>query len=234
MHDIRPLLHSGRRYYEAWSEKTQYRKIHSRFRDYTMVPTVNYVNTLRLAKRAIDIDGCIVQCGVWRGGLAAGLASVLGPQREYLLYDSFAGLPEAKEIDGPAAAAWQSNKDADEYYDNCAASPDFAASAMKLAGAEKFQLIEGWFDQTLPHNKPKNPIAFLHLDADWYDSIMVCLEQLYDQVAVGGYVVFDDYYVWDGCSRAVHDFLSRRSALERVRNLGEICYLEKGPSSASL
>jgi len=233
MRDFPPLLRSGQRHYEAWTEKTEYKRIHNRFRDYTMVPTPDYVNTLRLAKRARTVEGCIVQCGVWKGGLAAGLVSVLGTHREYFLYDSFAGLPKAKDIDGAAALKWQSDTEALGYFDNCTASPDYANSAMKMAGAQNYHLVEGWFEDTLVENAPKDPIAFLHLDADWYDSMMMCLEQLFDRVAVGGYIVFDDYYVWDGCSRALHDFLSRRSALERVRNLGEICYLEKKSSSES-
>jgi O-methyltransferase len=173
-----------------------------------------------------------VQCGVWRGGMAAGLVSVLGTKREYLLYDSFEGLPKAKEIDGRAALEWQSNTQSPDFHDNCSALPEFADRAMTLAGAGNYHLIKGWFDQTLVQNRPRNPIAFLHLDADWYDSITVCLEQLFDRVAAGGLIVLDDYYTWDGCSRALHDFLSRRSALERVRNHGDICFLQKLSSSS--
>jgi hypothetical protein len=42
-----------------------------------------------------------------------------------------------------------------------------------------------------------------------------------------GIIVLDDYYTWDGCSRALHDFLSRRSSTERIRNLGDVCFLRK-------
>jgi O-methyltransferase len=98
---------------------------------------------------------------------------------------------------------------------------------MTISGAEKFHLIKGWFDETLVRNKPRGPIAFLHLDADWYESTTICLEQLFNIVAVGGIIALDDYFMWDGCSRALHDFLSRRSAVERIRNLGNVCYLQK-------
>ena len=117
------------------------------------------------------------------------------------------------------------------YFDNCAASEHFAERAMKLAGSEKLHLIKGWFAETLVRSTPGQPIAFLHLDADWYDSTMTCLQQLFDHVTVGGLVVLDDYHVWDGCSRAVHDFLSRRSARERIRSLGNLCFLRKLASS---
>jgi O-methyltransferase len=56
---------------------------------------------------------------------------------------------------------------------------------------------------------------------------MICLERLFDYVAVGGLVVLDDYHTWDGCSRAVHDFLSKRKAAERLRHINNVAYIEK-------
>jgi hypothetical protein len=42
-------------------------------------------------------------------------------------------------------------------------------------------------------------------------------------------VIVDDYLVWDGCARAVHDFLSRRRARERIRQFrsGRVPYILK-------
>ena len=48
----------------------------------------------------------------------------------------------------------------------------------------------------------------LRLDGDWYESTRVCLENLYPHVAPGGIVIVDDYYNWDGCARAVNEFVS--------------------------
>jgi hypothetical protein len=212
-----------------WSEERQLYRVLRRFRDLTMIPPDAYVDNLRLAKRIRDIDGCVIECGVWRGGMSAGLAMVLGQHREYFLFDSFEGLPPAQEIDGPAAFEWQRNMSAPDYYDNCSAPVEFATNAMRRAGATSFHLVKGWFRETLPRFQPPSPIALLHLDADWYESTIVCLDHLFDRVAPGGLIVVDDYYTWDGCSRAVHDFLSRRSAIERIRNFRSICYLEKTP-----
>lgn len=198
-----------------------------RFREFTMVPREIYIQNLFLAERVRELPGCIVECGVWRGGMIAGLGKVLGLEREYFLFDSFEGLPPAKEIDGKAAQDWQQDIDSPIYYDNCSASPDFARRAMALAGINRFHLVKGWFNETLPKFAPPEPIALLRLDADWYDSTMVCLELLFDHVAPGGLILLDDYYTWDGCSRALHDFLSHRSAVERIRSIGQICYLVK-------
>jgi len=212
----------------------QFGRIYSRFRDFTMIPREMYVNNLLLAERVKRVPGCVVECGVWRGGMSAGIASMLGPARRYFLYDSFDGLPPAKAIDGQKALEWQKNTQSPNYHDNCSAPPEFARRAMTLAGATSFELVQGWFHETLPGKQIDGPIALLRLDGDWYESTMICLEHLFDQVTPGGLVILDDYYAWDGCSRALHDFLSRRSAVERVRNLGNFCYLEKRPQEKEL
>jgi hypothetical protein len=37
----------------------------------------------------------------------------------------------------------------------------------------------------------------------------------------------DDYFRWDGCARAVHDYLSRTRAVERIEGRGTLCFMIK-------
>lgn len=67
----------------------------------------------------------------------------------------------------------------------------------------------------------------LRMDADWYASSMDILNNLFVVVNPGGLVVIDDYYAWDGCSRAVHDFLSRGQYAERINQHKGVCFIEK-------
>lgn len=193
-----------------------------------MVPSRTYCDNLALAQSVRHVDGCVVECGVWRGGMSAGLASVLGRHRQYFLLDSFQGLPPAGDIDGDAARQWQRDVTSPFYFDNCSAPEEFAREAMTLADAPHTLLVAGWFADTLPSFDP-GPIVLLRLDGDWYESTTLCLERLFDRVVPGGLVILDDYFAWDGCSRAVHDFLSRRSAVERLRSFGTVCYFSKAP-----
>ncbi len=220
---ISPLRHK--------SAHAVYRQTYERFRQYTMIPPGTFAANLELAERAMNLDGCVVECGVWRGGMSAAIASVLGGEREYFLFDSFKGLPKAKEIDGIAALKWQQNTDDPNYYDNCTAEPEYAEQAMHLAGVRHFRLVQGWFENTIPGYTFPSPIALLRLDADWYDSTMICLDHLFPQVAPSGIIILDDYYTWDGCSRALHDYLSRHSASERIRSHKNVCYLQKASGS---
>jgi len=192
-----------------------------------MIPAQTYINNLMLSESAVDVSGVVVECGVWRGGMSAGLVSVFGKSRKYYLFDSFEGLPAAKDIDGAAALIWQQDKASSNYYNNCSADEIHATTVMTQAGAESFTLIKGWFSETLPSFELDEPIALLRLDGDWYESTIVCLENLFCRVSPGGIIIFDDYYAWDGCSRAVHDFLSKESAVERIQEYKGICYIKK-------
>jgi O-methyltransferase len=183
--------------------------IYRNYRRYTMIPRRIYITNLVLAHQLRNVNGCVVECGVWRGGMIAGIAQVLGPHRAYFLFDSFQGLPPAKEIDGQAAIAWQTKVDSPTYYNNCTASEMEARTAMRMSKAVQYSIVRGWFEETLPHFKPPCPIALLRLDGDWYDSTRLCLEHLSPFLARNGIIIVDDYYTWDGCAKAVHEFLAK-------------------------
>ncbi|MFK7923124.1 MAG: TylF/MycF/NovP-related O-methyltransferase [Bacteroidia bacterium] len=189
--------------------------LHQKYREYTMISQHRYIYNLQLAQSYEKIEGAIVECGTWRGGMIAGIAERLGPKRGYYLYDSFEGLPPATEIDGKDAIAWQSDTEANNYYDNCKAEESFAHEAMKLSGATNVKITKGWFSDTLPHYDGPE-IAILRLDGDWYESTMQCLENLYPAVKEGGIVILDDYHYWDGFSKAVHEYLTRIESSSRV------------------
>ena len=202
------------------------KQIYSSYSRYTMIPEEVFIDNLKLVWEFRGVQGVVVECGVWRGGMSAGIASIF-PEREFFLFDSFEGLPEAREIDGESALAWQRQKDNPGYFDNCRAEVTIAERAMLSTGV-KFHLIKGWFNETLPVTQFNNSIAILRLDADWYESTLDCLTNLYPFVRKGGVVIFDDYYTWDGCSRAVHDYLSRHSLTARLhKTSGGIPYLIK-------
>jgi len=201
--------------------------IYQRYSDLTMIRRPTYIDNLELVRKAVSSSGWVVECGVWRGGMSAGMAEILGTNRNYFLVDSFEGLPAPKELDGQAAVDWQKDVTSPGYHNNCSAEEAFAKEAMARASCTSYHLIRGWFENTVPTLTFDEPIALLRLDGDWYESTMTCLTHLYDKVAKGGVIIIDDYFAWDGCSRAVHDFLSQRSALERLRTHGNVCYMIK-------
>jgi len=209
-------LNYTKNYIKKIRDILKYSSVSKKYKEFTMLSQKEYVECLSLIDQYKQIEGCVIECGVWRGGMIAGIADVLGKDRNYYLFDSFEGLPPAKEIDGQSAIEWQKDVNSPGYHDNCKAEMDWAERAMKKSGATKYNLVKGWFDETIPTYQLKEPIAILRLDGDWYDSTMTCLEGLFDKVAKGGLIILDDYYVWDGCSKALHEFLSKHKKSERI------------------
>lgn len=213
----------------VFKKEDSYSKIFNRFKNFTMIPRDIYIGNLKLCSK-IPPKGDIVECGVWKGGMSAGIASILGNSRRYFLFDSFEGLPTAnKDIDGEDAVKWQEDKESPYYFDNCRAEMGEAIEAMSRAGIQSPNIVKGWFSETLPDYSDNLSIAILRLDADWYDSTMDILKNMYHQVVPNGIIIIDDYYFWDGCSRAIHDFLSKENIPDRIRQTPEgVAYIIKG------
>jgi O-methyltransferase len=215
--------------YKLYRKNKLYNDLYLKFKDYTMIPAESFIDNLNLCEKIISVEGNIVECGVWKGGMIAALSILLGENREYYLFDSFEGLPEAQDIDGEMANNWQKNTIGKYYFNNCQADEEFANKAMKIAHASNFKIIKGWFQNTLNSYNSNNGIALLRLDADWYASTLLCLQFFFPNVKENGLIIIDDYYTWDGCSKAVHDYFSSEKLHYKIRstNKGTAYILKK-------
>lgn len=70
-------------------------------------------------------------------------------------------------------------------------------------------LHKGLFEDTWP-KADIGPIAFAHIDCDWYDPVKFCLEAIADRISPGGIVLLDDYNYYAGARRATNEFLAAR------------------------
>jgi len=174
---------------------------------FTLVSQARIQNLYRLARRieAEAIPGDVIECGVCNGGTAAILAhfATRSPQARLVwLFDSFAGMPETTALDGPAAPAHIGQE---------VGTIENVERALALVGAdqERVRIMPGWFQDTFPRVSIQK-IALLNIDADWYESVKLCLETFYERVVPGGFVSIDDYGYWPGCKVAVDEFLAAR------------------------
>ena len=88
--------------------------------------------------------------------------------------------------------------------------------------SSRLHFHEGWFQDTFPVASIDR-IALLHVDADFYESVRLSLETWFPKISAGGYVQFDDYGAFVGCTRAVDEFLSVHPDL-KLRNEAGLCY----------
>lgn len=173
-------------------------------------------NLYKLAADVVErgVTGDFVECGVYNGGSAAAVACALRDTgRDILLYDSFAGLPETRDIDGPDAKA---------FVGQCVGDEANVHSAMRLARfpTGRYAIRKGWFEDTFADEPLPAAVAMLHIDADWYDSVLLTLETFYDRVPDDGVVVLDDFGHWEGCREAFYDFAAERGIKPLLERIG--------------
>jgi hypothetical protein len=201
-------------------------------RKHTMLP---YLRLVTLYQQAVfceekSIPGSLVECGVWKGGAMAimALANLRHgrKKRDLHLFDVFDDIGEPDEaIDGERAlqdirdlagkAAGTSGRlqpirGAYDPMGGHGTIDDSRHVLEQVAGYDPTFLHyhKGWFQETVPPASASvGPVAILRLDGDWYASTKVCLESLYGNVVSGGFVVVDDYGVYEGCTKAVDEFL---------------------------
>lgn len=159
------------------------------------------------------IPGDFVECGVCNGGSAAAIASALGnTERKVWLYDSFRGMPATREIDGSEAA---------KYVGRCVGAEEKVREAMRIVHFPEESCIirKGWFENTFNEPLPQ-AVSILHIDADWYDSVMLSLKTFYERVADGGVIIIDDFGHWEGCREAFYDFIAQRGLKPLLERFG--------------
>ena len=166
-----------------------------------------------------EVDGDIVECGIGRGRsliIISSLNSLLKSNRTIYAYDSFEGFPEPTEEDNsfrnPKKGEWSKSPSGKYEY-----SKEFMESVLTEAGVKPdenlINLKKGFFSDSLKEH-PEKPIALLHVDGDLYQSYMDVLTNLYNRVAKGGIIVFDDFLFekngedkFPGARLAVEEFL---------------------------
>jgi hypothetical protein len=186
--------------------------------EFSLVGSQGMEATYDCTKRVLTerVPGDLVECGVAQGGSAL-LIGILNerfgnPPRRLWLFDSYEGLPE------PTLEDYRGGKTGTHVRPlpkgSCLGTiEDVRRLLFQQHGlSDRYvQLVKGWFQDTLPvtHDRIES-IALLRLDGDWYESTKVCLENLYDKVSAGGFVILDDYFSCYGCKRATDEFLASR------------------------
>lgn len=183
--------------------------------EYTMV-SPSRLAALERGVRAVvreGVPGDVVECGTARGGSAALMAlwlKRLDSPKKVFVFDTFEGLP-------PPTAEDPDFERAVQFTGLCRGELDEVKDLFRRLGVlDRAVFVKGKFQDTLPTFEAP-PVALLHLDADWYESTMVCLNHLWDRVSPGGIVQLDDYGSWEGCKKAADEFLAARGVTEAPR-----------------
>lgn len=203
---LQPLLRGIRK---RWNRPKGLQSPYREVFPFTQVSQSRQTNLVRLATQIGEqsIPGAIVECGVLDGGTAALMAYAL-PGRPVHMFDSWEGLPAVTEEDG-AASHWVGQ---------VVGSPRRVVHVMRdlRIQPDRLHFHRGWFHETFPKAEI-DEIALLHIDADFYESVKICLDFWFERVSPGGFIQFDDYGDFLGCNKAVDDFLRQHPVLSMQR-----------------
>ncbi len=144
-----------------------------------------------------EIKGDLAEVGVFKGETAR-VIHYLMPMRKLYLFDSFSGFPKQiirEDCDGtvrPQTVNFGTSSKAEvENY---------------IKGNEKVVIREGVFPQTAS-DLTTEIFAFVHLDADLYQSTLDGLQFFYPRLSAGGSIIVHDYnHNWAGVKKAVDEF----------------------------
>jgi len=180
---------------------------------------------LRSAVAYVDraaLPGAIVECGVWRGGAMLLAKSVSATQRQFWLYDTFAGMSGGGEKD----ISFDGRR-----HDETAVQTDdpliSAKAVRKLFEGhglddDSLVIVEGPVEKTLSQQVP-DQIAILRLDTDFYASTKLELETLYPRLVSGGILIIDDYGSWQGSRAATDEYFGNAMPLLTPVRSSRIC-----------
>ena len=178
---------------------------------HTLVGLTGLDNIERCATKvfADGVPGDFLEAGVCHGGASIFLRAVQvaygEAQRSTWLADTFAGVP---------APSHELDRDLDLTEERL---PWMAADLESVRAnvatydllSERVRFLPGLFAETLP-SAPVEQLAILRIDADLYSSTRTVLDELYDRVAPGGFVIVDDYGCLEPCREAVDRFVEER------------------------
>lgn len=164
--------------------------------------------------RQTNLDGDIVECGVWKGGNILGCVEYCkfhNIEKTFWLYDTFTGMSKATEHDidlnGYKGEVWEGKCDAmlDEVM-NLIHNTNYPINKVKFIVGDICQTLN--FEDNVPQK-----ISLLRLDTDWYESTKKELEILYPKLSNNGVLIIDDYGHWKGCKKAVDEYFKNTSTI---------------------
>lgn len=172
---------------------------------------------LALAAEARRDPGIFVEAGCALGGSSILLCAAKADSRPLEVYDVFGQIPPPSAKDGAdvheryqvIASGRSKGIGGDQYYGYRGDLVDTVRLNFAELGypveANSVSLVQGLLQDTLQGDAP---VALAHVDVDWYEPVMACLERIIPRLTPGGALVLDDYGDWSGCRRAVDEYFA--------------------------
>ncbi len=195
--------------FSPWLTDEEFLAAYRLVKDHTLVDIYRCHELWSLARQVRDVEGAVVEVGVWRGGTGAILArAVAGFGKRVFLADTFQGVVKAGSND--------TNYKGGEHADT---TIDAVKALLVAAQVRDVVLLQGVFPEETARHVP-GKVCFLHVDVDVYQSARDAVEWALPRMAAGACIVFDDYG-FSGCEGVTSycEELRARTDFRFVHNL---------------
>jgi hypothetical protein len=175
----------------------------------TMIWKEIFEMPLRHADAISNVDGDIVECGVWRGGYSIFLGHLFSDKNIWVC-DSFEGFQPLDNAKYDFKGERHTPKFTHGGCGPLGISLEEVKTNFKVYGLgddPRIKYLKGFVKDTLPTSGIEK-IALLRVDVDAYSATLEVLDELYDKVQPGGYIVFDDANLQESFE-AIKFFLNR-------------------------
>lgn len=176
-----------------------------------------------LYQKICSLPGALLELGVYKGASLVRFATFREMlenafSRRIIGFDAFGSFPRA-EVQGQADKAFIEKFEGNG---GPGISKEDLERVLSAKGLRNVDLIRGNIFDTLPEFLTQNPaekIALLHLDMDVYEPTAFALDQLLPRMVRGGIVLFDDYTMVEGATRAADEICQRHGLkMEKLSN----------------
>lgn len=165
-----------------------------------------------LYKMSCDIPGDIVECGVFKGISLIRFAmfrELLSTSSKKIIgFDVFSKFPKTQFT--------PDNVSRKKFISEAGSKSIQKSELLKILKRKRIEknieLIKGDITKTVPayvKTHPKLKISLLNVDVDIYEPSVTILKTLYPLVSKGGIIMFDDYGVFAGETKAVDDYFKK-------------------------
>ncbi len=191
-------------------------KIHDRNLTYLSGKRLQSIASTCSEIEKAEIPGVFIEAGCALGGSSILIASVKNRHRKLFIYDVFGMIPPPSDNDPEEVhrryniiSDGKSNGiGGDKYYGYVDNLLEVVQSNFSTFGIDpkthSVSLVKGLIRATMQIDEP---VAFAHIDVDWYDSVAFCLQTIFPKLSTGGSIIVDDYFDWEGCRMATDEFL---------------------------
>jgi asparagine synthase (glutamine-hydrolysing) len=201
---------------KRWKVKATIRNVISNHLSYYDEGTLLHLAHVAINNEKRHLKGAIIEAGCALGGSAITLAAAKSKERMLLVYDVFGPHPPPTNRDGPDAL-WRhkvilegksTGINGDLYYGYESDLYNKVLRSFADFGLEATQnnvyLKRGLFEDTL---KVESPVSLGHIDCDWYDSVLTCLNHIEPHLVRGGTLIINDY--WSSSRKAIDKYFGK-------------------------